>query len=203
MKMTVLRFFLLFLTTAGLSSGSTQALPASDEWPMFRGNPSLNGLVSGEIDDNPQLLWTYETGDMVKSSAAIKAGKVYIGSYDEALHCIDFKTGKGLWKFPTEGPVESSPLVKWDRVYFGSGDGFLYAVDEKGEESWKYETYDQILGSPNWTEAGGKKQILIGGYDAFLHSLEASTGKTNWVYETGNYINGSPALDSGVTVFGG
>ena len=28
-------------------------------------------------------------------------------------------------------------------------------------------------------------------------------GRSNWVYETGNYINGSPAVADGRTVFGG
>ena len=36
-----------------------------------------------------------------------------------------------------------------------------------------------------------------------MHCVDAQTGKSNWVYETGNYINGSPAVADGRTVFGG
>jgi outer membrane protein assembly factor BamB len=50
---------------------------------------------------------------------------------------------------------------------------------------------------------GKKDWILTGGYDFRLYSVDASTGKTNWFYETGNYINGSPAVADDKTVFGG
>jgi outer membrane protein assembly factor BamB len=43
----------------------------------------------------------------------------------------------------------------------------------------------------------------VGSYDFKLHCVDAATGKTNWVYETGNYINGSPAVFEGKTAFGG
>ena len=36
-----------------------------------------------------------------------------------------------------------------------------------------------------------------------VHCLDAATGKSNWVYESGNYINGSPAVFDHQTVFGG
>jgi outer membrane protein assembly factor BamB len=36
-----------------------------------------------------------------------------------------------------------------------------------------------------------------------LHCLDAVTGKTNWTFESQNYINGTPAISEGQTVFGG
>ncbi|MDQ6632381.1 MAG: PQQ-like beta-propeller repeat protein, partial [Verrucomicrobiota bacterium] len=50
---------------------------------------------------------------------------------------------------------------------------------------------------------GAATTILIGSYDSRLHCVDAATGKSNWVFETGNYINGSPAVSNGKTVFGG
>ena len=40
----------------------------------------------------------------------------------------------------------------------------------------------------------------IGGYDNKLHCVEAVTGKSNWVYESSNFINGAPAVGQGITV---
>ena len=45
--------------------------------------------------------------------------------------------------------------------------------------------------------------MLVGSYDFKLHCVDAATGRSNWVYETGNYINGSPAVANGQAVFGG
>ncbi|MGZ8939382.1 MAG: outer membrane protein assembly factor BamB family protein, partial [Limisphaerales bacterium] len=60
-------------------------------------------------------------------------------------------------------------------------------------------------GSPNWVVApdGKSKWVLAGSYDYRLYCFDALTGKTNWTYETGNYINGTPAVADGKTVFGG
>ena len=52
-------------------------------------------------------------------------------------------------------------------------------------------------------KAGEKVSVLVGSYDFKLHCIDAATGKTNWVYETGNYINGSPGVAKGKAVFGG
>src|SRR5205814_294666 len=46
-------------------------LVAADEWPQFRGNPALTGVASGTVPSTLKLLWTYEAGEPIESSAAI------------------------------------------------------------------------------------------------------------------------------------
>jgi outer membrane protein assembly factor BamB len=185
---------------------SSGAVATPDSWPMFRGNPGLTGISPAKLPDSLSLLWTYKTGGPVKSSAAIVDGRVFIGSDDKQLHCIDLKTGQKVWSLTTEGEIESSPLVLDKLVYVGSADGGLYAVEAAtGKTNWTFRTEDKILGAPNWFTApdGKSKWILAGSYDYRLYCFDAATGKTNWTYETGNYINGTPAVAGGNTVFGG
>src|ERR1041385_5759423 len=153
-------------------------------WPMFRGGPALLGLAEGVLPEKLTLLWTFKTG----------------------------------------GPVESSPLVLEGKVFVGSSDTSLYALEAaSGKLLWKYETGEKILGAPNWvlgapaalpasssrtkdagTDAGAPgTRILVGSYDFKLHCVEAASGKAAWTYESGNYINGSPAVADGQTAFGG
>jgi outer membrane protein assembly factor BamB len=195
----------------------------AESWPMFRGGPGLTGISPANLPNTLSLLWTYKTGGPVKSSPAISGGKVFIGSDDKALHCIDLKSGTQVWKVVTEGEIESSPLVldgmvyapaadgqKYGAVvYVGSADGALYAVNAKdGKTVWSFKTENKILGAPNWVHGpdgpdGKSKWVLAGSYDYKLYCFDAATGKTNWTYETGNYINGTPAVAEGKTVFGG
>jgi eukaryotic-like serine/threonine-protein kinase len=198
----------------------------AESWPMFRGNPGLTGISPAKLPNTLSLLWSYKTGGPVKSSAAIVGGKVFVGSDDKKLHCIDLKSGQGIWTVATEGEIESSPLVldgmvfktsaegrySGAMVYVGSADGGLYAVDaENGKVMWTFKTDDKILGAPNWVaapkselgESGDSKWVLAGSYDYKLYCFDAKTGKTNWTFETGNYINGAPAVADGRTVFGG
>lgn len=187
-------------------SKAAEGVATAQSWPMFRGNPGLTGISPAQIPAELDLLWTYKTEAPVRSSAAIVGGKIYVGSDDEHLHCIDAATGKQVWTFKTGGPIESSPLVLGEHVYVGSSDGALYAVDaNSGKEVWKLQTEDKILGGPNWVKSPDGKEtwILAGSYDYRLYSVEAGSGKTNWTYETQNYINGTPAVAEGKTVFGG
>ena len=176
------------------------------DWPMFRGEPSLAGLASTTIPDKPEKLWEFKTGGPVKSSPAVVAGSVYVGSLDQSLYCLDAKTGVKRWSFKTEGGVESSPLVLDGRVYFGSEDSYLYALEAgTGKLLWKFQTGDKILGGPTWVSSpkGDAKWVLAGSYDFKLYCFDATTGRSNWVFESSNYINGTPAVANGRTVFGG
>ncbi|MBL9167920.1 MAG: PQQ-binding-like beta-propeller repeat protein [Verrucomicrobiales bacterium] len=193
------------LLGAILLAGWTSSVQA-DDWPMFRGNPSLTGISTNRLPNKLTKLWEFKTGGAVKSSPAIAQGKVYVGSLDQKVYALDLRTGAKAWEFKTEGGVESSPLVLEGRVYVGSEDTHLYALNAKtGALDWKFATGDKILGGPNWVASPkpGEKWILAGSYDFKLYCLEAATGKSNWVYESSNYINGTPAVSEGKTVFGG
>ena len=50
---------------------SAQAPPIADAWPQFRGNPRLTGVAASTPPATLKVLWTYEAGDSIDSSAAI------------------------------------------------------------------------------------------------------------------------------------
>jgi outer membrane protein assembly factor BamB len=190
-------------TLALLGAAAVSAQAGSTAWPMFRGNPELTGVSGASLPARLNLAWSFKTQGPIKSSPAIRDGKVFIGSNDGHLYAFDLKSGTNLWRFKTEGAVESSPLVLDNGIYVGSTDGALYAISVDGKQMWKYMSGDKLLASPNFWKDPSATRVIIGGYDYKLHCLDASTGKSNWVYETGNYINGSPAVFDGKTVFGG
>ena len=70
--------FYIFLSYILIHSiGQSQA--SSDDWLSFRGNPQLTGVATGELPENPELLWTFEAGDGIESTAAVAGGTVYVG----------------------------------------------------------------------------------------------------------------------------
>ena len=64
---------------------------------------------------------------------------VYFGSsVDDAVHCLDAKTGEEKWVFHTDGPVRLPPSWHKGKVYFGSDDGYAYCLDAaQGALVWK------------------------------------------------------------------
>src|SRR5437773_447987 len=71
-------------------------LSAADEWPQFRGNPTLTGVTSSPVPKTLKLLWTYEAGESIESSAAISEGVVYVGSQSADLIAVTLADGKLL-----------------------------------------------------------------------------------------------------------
>jgi outer membrane protein assembly factor BamB len=211
MKSLKSALFLATITTTlliGSTASGAAPQPGIGSWPMFRGQPSLIGIAHGSLSSRLKLKWTYKTKAEVKSSAAVVDGRVYIGSFDEPLHAIDFKSGRELWRFKADGTVECAPLVLDGKVFFGCDLGKIYAVDAvTGKAVWTRETDDKVIGAPNWVKnpKGGKPWILVGSHDYHLYCLNSATGATNWTHETGNYINGAPAVEPelAVTAFGG
>ena len=177
-----------------------------NSWPMFRGDPAQSGISPARIPDAPVLKWRFKTGGAVSATAAIVDGSVFIGSADSNVVCLSLSDGSKRWSFQTGGPVEASPLVLNGRVFIGDTLTNFFALDAKtGAKLWSRGFDDKVKSSANWISGtnGTSTNIIVGGYDFRLYSLEASTGKSNWVYETGNYINGSPAISRGRTAFGG
>lgn len=184
---------------AGLWSGTAA------DWPMARGNPRLTGISSEPLPDRFALKWRFKTGGEVRSSAAISGGWVYVGSGDSNVYCVALSDGQKRWAFQAAGEVEASPLFLDGRIYVGDDITNFYCLDaENGRLLWRQALDDKTLAGANWlTAPDGKKRVLVGSYDFKLRSFDALTGATNWVFETGNYINGSPALGDGFTAFGG
>src|SRR5689334_14632077 len=126
-------------------------LGAADDWPQFRGNPQLTGVATTKLPPALKLLWTYEAGEPIESSAAIVAGSVYVGAQSGDLLAIDLQTGKLRWKYraSADGIGESSPAVQDGIVYIGDLSGVFHAVHAAdGKAAWTFKTSGEIKSSP-------------------------------------------------------
>jgi outer membrane protein assembly factor BamB len=182
---------------------------APQEWPVFHGNSALTGYVDSYLPDNPNVLWKFNTSEKlpIKSSPVIGAGMVFVGSFDNSLYALNFKDGLPVWKVETGATIEGTPCYADGKVFVGSYDKFLYCFDarDKGKELWKFETGDTIKGGPNYISGPpfSSPKVIAGSYDNNLYCIDAQTGRKDWSFGTTNFINGTPALAGGKTVFGG
>jgi outer membrane protein assembly factor BamB len=86
-------------------------------------NPILLNSISYKIS------WNITTGGSISESPCIWDEKVYFGSGDYKLYCINAITGSMVWTFKTGDRVSSSPCIWDEKVYFGSDDYKLYCID--------------------------------------------------------------------------
>ena len=59
------------VAVAGLEAQAPTAGAPADRWTQFRGSPALLGTTAAAVPDKLRVLWTFEAGEAVESSAAI------------------------------------------------------------------------------------------------------------------------------------
>src|SRR5262245_52471865 len=206
--MTCMLLSLATLLVAFLAPIAAQAPPATpmsspaDRWSQFRGTPALTGHSDAKLPDQLKVLWTYDAGDSIESSAAILDGVVYVGSQSGDLHAVNLADGKLKWKYKAseDGIGESSPAVANGLVFIGDLSGVLHAVRvADGKAAWTFKTGSEIKSSP--VVAGDK--VLIGSYDSHLYGLNAKDGKQAWSVRTEGYVHATPAVVDGVAYIAG
>jgi outer membrane protein assembly factor BamB len=172
-------------------------------WSTYRQNPAhLASAQSGPT--NLTLLWNYTATGAVSSSPSIADNKVFFGSQDKNVYCIDAQNGSFIWKFPTGARIESSPAVSNGKVYIGPDDGNVYCLDDNdGSLIWKksaggyieanFASLVRIQSSP--TVIGGL--VYVGSLDKNVYCFDAVNGDIIWTYKTLGYITSSPAVVNG------
>jgi len=184
----------------------TETVPNPTEiWAVFRGNQFLSGVAFSKLPDKMELLWNFKTEAGITSTPVVSGNYVYVSSRDGRIYALQGEDGKKIWEFEADDAFEASPLLLNDILYVGCMDGKFYAIDSRdGKMKWQYECLEQVSGAANWAKLpDGREVVLFGSYDSNLHCVAAENGSPVWKFETGNYINGTPAVFEGKAVFGG
>ncbi len=176
-------------------------------WPMTRGGKELQGRVHDRVTQHPVVEWSYRVKGAVTSEAAVANGVLVFGTDEGTVHAVDWQTRQPRWQVATKDTVEACPAIAADRVLVGSNDGEFRALDlTTGRQLWqlkgqeKFPTGGTLVSGPDTNE----EWILVNGYDGVSHCQRIEDGSEVWQHESGDYINGSPAvLDGGLMAFGG
>ncbi|MFB3922133.1 MAG: PQQ-binding-like beta-propeller repeat protein [Terriglobia bacterium] len=199
------RIFLLL--AAGWVAGASAGM-AGQGAVMFRGNPQHTGVYDGKGGFAIQKeRWRYKTGNVNRSTPAVAAGVVYVGSHTGNLYAIDAKTGAANWVTQLSGEISSSPAVADGMVLVGNDAGF-YALDAKtGERRWTLKTgeivpftqrWDYFQSSPTYLDG----VVYFGSGDGHIYAVEAKTGSVLWKFKTDGRVRTSPAVAAGVVYCG-
>jgi len=187
------------------------ALPASaDDWPMFMHDPQHTGFSTSKLPDEPFVLWRYETVGGITSSPLVSNGKVFAGSLDTNLYCLNEDTGELLWSFRTMGPIHHIAASD-ERVFICSEKDKIYALDHNGELLWSYfvQMKEGIIPHVTVSDnilfvASGEKLLALSEDDGdliWMHKTHSSGmySDSGYFYE---YIFAHPAVFNGRVFFG-
>ncbi|KYK24543.1 hypothetical protein AYK25_06205 [Thermoplasmatales archaeon SM1-50] len=190
-------------------SKSSTTLDA-DWWPMFRHDLHRSGYSTSSAPMTNFTLWTYTTNNQIVSSPAVVDGKVYVGSKDNNVYCLNAATGVLLWQYNTTHLVCSSPALFNNMVYVGTNDlpglngNKLYCLNaSNGEKIWDYTTGDDplmygVYSSPAVVQG----RVYVGSGDHKVYCFDAVTGAKLWEFITAMQVGSSPAIENGKVYIG-
>jgi eukaryotic-like serine/threonine-protein kinase len=144
--------------------------------------------------------WSFQAKGWIYGEPTVTDDRVFFGSQDDHLYCLDKRRKTFLWSFPTKSRIEAGVAYRDGSVFFGSCDGRFYRVNaEKGKEVWNYRTPETkgastaIYSAPLCTEDA----VYFGSFDGHVYCLKLDHGDLKWRIEPvrGAEITGSPVTD--------
>lgn len=146
---------------------------------------------------NEKIIWHKKLNG--SSAPIIIEDRLFIGTEDGYLICLNNLSGEEVWRFKVEGEVKSTPAYKDGKLYFGSGDSYLYSLDEKtGKLIWKFKTDAGIFSSPAIKDS----MVFFGSLDGALYALNSERGDLIWEFKTEGNIYSSPSVSEASVYFG-
>jgi outer membrane protein assembly factor BamB len=94
-------------------------------------------------------IWEHSAGGLIdniifpvewqpRSSPIIVGSKLYAGSLDGKLYCLNIADGSEAWTYTTGGPIGGSPAYSNGVIYITSTDSYMYAINANtGQLVWK------------------------------------------------------------------
>ncbi len=163
-----------------------ESAPGFDEFSVEMG--SFEMMKVKKFD----RLWKISTGGSIDQEPLIYDDKIYVGSFNHNVYCLDAMTGQFIWKFKARDRIGiASPVVANGVIYIGSYDQNMYALDAKtGALVWKFFTRGEIIDSAvvlNDTAYFGSK-------DKFFYAVDAKTGAERWKLRTMGEIICDPTV---------
>ena len=166
---------ILLLAAFVVMLGCQEKESTAQDWPQYKkdNHRSANSDVTLELESLGED-WVYSAPNLpvpawygpAKEDTYAKSGplpsmrdydlayypiivgdRLYYGSTsDDAIHCLDVRTGNELWTFTTGGPIRVAPTFSSGKLFFGSDDGYAYCIKaSNGKLVWKFSpTEDKV-----------------------------------------------------------
>jgi outer membrane protein assembly factor BamB len=144
--------------------------------------------------------WSFQAKGWIYGEPTVTGDKVFFGSQDDHLYCLDKRRKTLLWSFAGKSRIEAGVAYQDGSVYFGSCDGRFYRINaETGKEVWSYQTprspgaSTAIYSAPLCTEDA----IYFGSFDGHLYCLGIDHGQLQWRIQPvkGSEITSAPTTD--------
>ena len=170
-------------------SGGIEAFRATDGMKMWRYDagsaahappalaadrvyvPTNDGRIVSLRIETGMVVWTASLGAAPNEIMAVD-DRLYVGSLDKFLYCINTTNGVQVWRWRTGATVIGLPALDERRVYLVSLDNTLRALDRKsGAQIWKRQLPMRPIAGPRKVA----EEVLVTGL-AVVRGYKAADG---------------------------
>lgn len=170
-------------------AGSTDSFVYS--WNAETGLPNWKFETEGEVHA-PVNVWT---------DPASKEQRVFVGSYDYKLYCLNPKDGKKIWDAETGYYINGGSAVENGKIVFGGCDAVLHVHDALTGKEIKQVEVGSYIGN-NVALADGVAYVSHYGNHVGAYSL--TEGKKIWEYGERDFeYYSAPSVFEKTVVVGG
>lgn len=181
----------------------------------YRGNPAAPVVADGvcyfasgdriyAVDvETGNVKWKYPQDQsltsVVKATPEFVNGKLYFGTVDGKLYCLDAQTGSFQWFFETRGALRCPPITLDGITYLGCDDNAIYTLDPAtGDMVWSkpFVSRDDFANGI----AVGSGMIVGSSMDGIIYGINAA-GTQRWgVRMPSAPVKTSPIMTENVTI---
>ncbi len=166
-----------------------------------------------------RVSWGDPAADSETGYLYVQGVNGYFAAFDRDGNVAwDWELGQDLGRFSGYGGRTNSPIVDEDRVLVHSissvwgphkpgGDRWIAFDKKTGEILWMTNRNGPPAGdlntysTPVVAEIGGRRQMIAGGADGWIRSIDARTGEDLWKYRLSQRGLNSSVVVGGTTVF--
>ncbi len=120
--------------------------------PAYRDGKIFVGDIDGYfhcVDDKGHVLWKFEAGGEISSSANFYNGQVLFGSQDAKLYLLNAENGEKIWEYETPDQIRCSATIAGNRAFVAGCDGYLHVIDlDKGDEVGNTDIHSPTQSTP-------------------------------------------------------
>ncbi|GLG97984.1 Acyl-CoA synthetase family member 4 [Gryllus bimaculatus] len=138
------------------------------------------------------IIWSFPTNDMVKSTPMLCLGNtaVVVGSYDSNLYCIAMEDGKQIWNIsPSTSSIYASACISSNNcmVYIATLDGTCVSLSEKtGKLQWKTHVSSPVFSSPALVHSS--QGVIFTEVIGIVHCFSAINGDKMWQFKADGQV---------------
>lgn len=139
--------------------------------------------------------------DFYLSTPVAAQDKLFFGSSDGHLYCVDQKTGSLVWKKFLGSSIHATPILHNGTVIAGTWKGDMVALNvADGSERWRFATGGSgVMVGMQGSPVLGNNQLYFGSRNGIAYALDATTGKEIWKHVSGeSWLVGTPVLKDGL-----